>query len=89
MIGKELFKSLKESRGNGFHSFIEEKVFPIAGDIIHENLGIKDYDLIEKLWKKIDIVVNVAATTAFDERLNNSFCLLKLMKGNRLYISRN
>ncbi|XP_008801227.1 probable fatty acyl-CoA reductase 4 [Phoenix dactylifera] len=68
VIGKELFKILKESHGNGFHSFIAEKLFPIAGDIIHENLGIRDSDLIEELWKKIDIVVNVAATTNFDER---------------------
>ncbi|EHA8587555.1 Fatty acyl-CoA reductase 3 [Cocos nucifera] len=68
VIRKELFKILKESHGNGFHSFTEEKLFPIAGDIIHENLGIRDSDLIEELRKKIDIVVNVAATTNFDER---------------------
>nr|XP_010943712.1 probable fatty acyl-CoA reductase 4 [Elaeis guineensis] len=68
VIGKELFKILKEGHGNGFQSFIAEKLFPVAGDIIHENLGIRDSDLIEELRKKIDIVVNVAATTAFDER---------------------
>lgn len=68
VIGKELFKVLKEKHGASFNSFISDKVCPIAGDIIHENFGIGDSNLLEKLWKEVDIVINVAATTNFDER---------------------
>ncbi|KAI0531149.1 hypothetical protein KFK09_000702 [Dendrobium nobile] len=68
VITKELFDVLKKKHGEDFDSFISKKVHPIKGDIIHENLGIEDYDLREMLWKEIDIVVNVAATTNFYER---------------------
>ncbi|XP_028555399.1 fatty acyl-CoA reductase 3 [Dendrobium catenatum] len=68
VITKELFDVLKKKHGNDFDSFISKKVHPIKGDIIHENLGIEDYNLREMLWKEIDIVVNVAATTNFYER---------------------
>lgn len=68
MIGKEIFQVLKDKHGKGFHSFIEEKLIPVAGDVVHENLGIEDSDIKEHLWKKINIVVNVAATTSFFER---------------------
>ncbi|XP_072969355.1 fatty acyl-CoA reductase 3-like [Typha angustifolia] len=67
VIGKELFTVLEEKHGRGFHSFIEAKVFPVAGDIVRENLGIED-SILTELWKDIDFVVNVAATTSFNER---------------------
>ncbi|KAI0531143.1 hypothetical protein KFK09_000695 [Dendrobium nobile] len=69
---KELFDVLKEKHGEDFDSFISKKVYPIAGDIIYENLGIEDYNLKEMLWEEIDIVVNVAATTNFYERYDIS-----------------
>ncbi|XP_020112859.1 probable fatty acyl-CoA reductase 4 isoform X1 [Ananas comosus] len=68
VIGKEIFQVLKDKHGKGFHSFIEEKLIPVAGDVVHENLGIEDSDIKEHLWKKINIIVNVAATTGFFER---------------------
>uniref|UniRef100_A0A7N2MTN6 Fatty acyl-CoA reductase n=1 Tax=Quercus lobata TaxID=97700 RepID=A0A7N2MTN6_QUELO len=49
-------------------SFIFERVTPnIAGDISDENFGIKDSILREEMWNEIDIVLNSAATTNFDE----------------------
>nr|WDA53435.1 putative fatty acyl-CoA reductase 4 [Erycina pusilla] len=68
VIAKDLFQVLREKHGKEFDSFISNKVSPIAGDISYENLGIKDYKIREKLWKEIDIVVNVAASTNFYER---------------------
>lgn len=68
VFAKELFDVLKEKHGKDFDSFISKKVSPIAGDIIYENLGIEDYSIREMLWKDIDIVVNVAASTNFYER---------------------
>jgi len=58
---------LKEKHGNGFESFIQEKVCPLPGDIMYENLGLGPAKLRE-IWKEIDIIVNGAATTNFYER---------------------
>lgn len=41
---------------------------PVAGDITHENMGVQDLAILEEMWKEVDIVVNIAATTNFDER---------------------
>ncbi|ONK57159.1 uncharacterized protein A4U43_C10F17210 [Asparagus officinalis] len=68
VISKQLFDVLREKHREEFNSFFTEKVSPIAGDITIENLGIRDTDLRETLWNKIDIVMNVAATTNFYER---------------------
>ncbi|MQL76106.1 hypothetical protein Taro_008492 [Colocasia esculenta] len=68
VMGKEVFRVLREQHGKGFESFISEKVSPVAGDIARENLGIDDSDLRELLWKEVDVVMNVAATTNFYER---------------------
>ncbi|KAF3442271.1 hypothetical protein FNV43_RR16187 [Rhamnella rubrinervis] len=68
VIGKELFKVLRERRDTNFESFISEKVTAISGDVSLENLGVQDVQLREALWKHIDIVINFAATTRFDER---------------------
>ncbi|KAF5193384.1 Fatty acyl-coa reductase [Thalictrum thalictroides] len=68
VIGKDLFRVLKEKYGTNFNSFISNKVTPVVGDISCENLGVKDSDLKEQLWKEVDIIVNIAATVNFDER---------------------
>lgn len=68
ILGKELFKVLQEKYGEEFQSFATSKLCPVAGDIVHENLGIQDSNLVNKLWKEVQIIVNVAATTNFTER---------------------
>ena len=68
IIGKELFKVLKEKNGANLSSLIAEKVRVVAGDITFENLGVKDLSLLEEMLTGIDVVVNLAATTNFDER---------------------
>ena len=40
----------------------------VPGDVSYENLGIKDSKLRNDMWKEIDIILNSAATTTFDER---------------------
>ncbi|CAH8267405.1 unnamed protein product [Arabidopsis lyrata] len=66
---KDLFKVLRESLGDeNFNTLLSEKVVPVAGDIAMDHLGMKDSKLRERMQKEIDIVVNVAATTNFDER---------------------
>ncbi|XP_078166345.1 fatty acyl-CoA reductase 1-like isoform X2 [Carex rostrata] len=68
IIEKELFKVLKEEHGN---KFMEEKISPIAGDVIYENLGIESSQ-VDNLINEIDIIVNSAATTNFHERYDVS-----------------
>ncbi|GMY15843.1 alcohol-forming fatty acyl-CoA reductase-like [Fagus crenata] len=72
VLGKDLFKVLRKNLGANLESFIFEKVTPISGNICQENLGIEDSILREEMWKEIDIVLNSAATTNFDERYDVS-----------------
>lgn len=67
VIGKELFGLLRETHGEGFDDFIEEKVVPLAGDIIHENLGVEGPQL-RQMTRELNVIVNGAATTNFYER---------------------
>ncbi|KAL6841165.1 hypothetical protein ACP4OV_029134 [Aristida adscensionis] len=67
VIGNDLFNVLREQHGSNFNSFIEEKISPLAGDIISENLGCEGSE-IDGLAEELDIIVNGAATTRFCER---------------------
>lgn len=68
IIGKDLFKVLKEKLGANFNSFISEKVTLVPGDVTLEDLGVEDSNLKEEMWDQIDIIINLAATINFDER---------------------
>ncbi|WCJ21208.1 Fatty acyl-CoA reductase 1 [Euphorbia peplus] len=68
VVGKELFKVLREKYGRNFDSFISEKVRVVAGDIRFEDLGIKDSFLKDELFREVDYLVNSAASTHFNER---------------------
>ncbi|KAL9273015.1 Alcohol-forming fatty acyl-CoA reductase-like protein [Drosera capensis] len=75
VIGKDLFKVLKHKMGAKFSSFISEKVTVVVGDITLEDLGIKDPDLREEMLRDIDVIINLAANTNFDERYDTSLKL--------------
>ncbi|XP_039048615.1 alcohol-forming fatty acyl-CoA reductase-like [Hibiscus syriacus] len=75
IIGKDLFRVLKEKCGKNFGSFISEKITLVPGDISHEDLGIKDSTLVQEIFNEVDVVVNLAATTNFDERYDVSLVL--------------
>ncbi|XP_076893981.1 alcohol-forming fatty acyl-CoA reductase-like [Bidens hawaiensis] len=66
-VGKDLFKLLKEKHGTNLKKFLSEKVTPVGGDITCEDLGVQDSTLKDEMWRDVDIVVNAAATTNFDE----------------------
>ncbi|KAH9723824.1 putative fatty acyl-CoA reductase 4 [Citrus sinensis] len=68
VIEKDLFRVLRDTWGDRLDSFILEKVAAVPGDILYEDLGIKDSNLKEEIYRQIDLVVNVAAITKFDER---------------------
>ncbi|KAL1315093.1 hypothetical protein HN51_041876 [Arachis hypogaea] len=69
ILGKDLFNLLKENMGTNFEPFISEKLRPVPGDISREDLGLKnDLILKEEICNQVDVIVNAAATTRFDER---------------------
>ncbi|CAO2189019.1 unnamed protein product [Urochloa humidicola] len=72
VTGREIFHVLKEKHGSIFEDFIQDKVCPLAGDIVYENLGLDNAKLTE-LSKEIDIIVNGAAVTNFYERYDVAF----------------
>ncbi|KAF7823252.1 fatty acyl-CoA reductase 3-like [Senna tora] len=68
IIGKDLFRLLKEKHGDDFSSFVSQKLSVVAGDISIEDLDFKDSILIQEICDQTDVIVNLAATTNFDER---------------------
>ncbi|RYR55046.1 hypothetical protein Ahy_A06g030297 [Arachis hypogaea] len=68
ILGTDLFNLLKEKLGANFNSFISEKLTVFPGDICYEDLGLKDSTLKEEICNQVDVIVNLAATTNFDER---------------------
>lgn len=59
---------LRDKWGDQFDSFISNKVTVIAGDVAVENLGLKDENLKILMFEEIDLIINFAASTKFDER---------------------
>ncbi|PWA56796.1 alcohol-forming fatty acyl-CoA reductase [Artemisia annua] len=73
IIGKDLFRAIKENHGANMNIFISEKVTPVAGDIDLENFGVLNSDLFKEMWEQVDVIVNSAAATNFDERYDMAF----------------
>ncbi|KAJ4831978.1 hypothetical protein Tsubulata_050068 [Turnera subulata] len=66
---KDLFRVLKENLGSNFNSFLTQKIVLVVGDIsLGEDLGVKEPKLRQEMWSRLDVIVNLAATTNFDER---------------------
>ncbi|OIW08507.1 hypothetical protein TanjilG_03183 [Lupinus angustifolius] len=75
IIGKDLFRLLKEKLGANFNSFISEKLTLVPGDISREDLGLKDSTLREEIYNQTDVIINLAATITFDDRYDISLRL--------------
>ncbi|WJX50075.1 alcohol-forming fatty acyl-CoA reductase [Trifolium repens] len=75
IIGKDLFKLLKEKLGANFTTFLSEKLTLVPGDISLEDLGLEDSILKEEIYNQTDVIVNLAANTNFDERYDISLGL--------------
>ncbi|KAJ9554764.1 hypothetical protein OSB04_009378 [Centaurea solstitialis] len=68
VIDKELFRVIKEIYGKNLHTFISEKITVVAGDVSMENFGVTDFDLLNEMRRQVDVLINSAANTKFDER---------------------
>ncbi|TKV98009.1 hypothetical protein SEVIR_9G532000v4 [Setaria viridis] len=67
VVDTELFKCLQEIHGNDYSSFIARKLVPVVGDVREANIGIAP-ELADEIAGQVDIIVNSAANTTFDER---------------------
>uniref|UniRef100_A0A7N1A5W0 Fatty acyl-CoA reductase n=1 Tax=Kalanchoe fedtschenkoi TaxID=63787 RepID=A0A7N1A5W0_KALFE len=68
ILEKDLFGVVKEKYGETWDALISEKIVPVAGDISCDDMGVTNPRLLEDMAKEVDIIVNLAATTNFDER---------------------
>lgn len=68
IINTELFKRLKQIHGKSYQTFMLSKLVPVVGNVCESNLGIRE-DAAELMAKEVDIIINSAANTTFDERL--------------------
>ncbi|PIN07802.1 Acyl-CoA reductase [Handroanthus impetiginosus] len=67
IINIELFKRLKQIHGKSYRAFLLSKLIPMVGNICEANLGL-DEDGADFITKDVDVIINSAANTTFDER---------------------
>lgn len=67
IIESELFKCLEEIHGEYYKPFILNKLIPIVGNIYEPNLGM-DIITSQQIAQQIDLIIDSAANTTFDER---------------------
>lgn len=63
-----LFKRLEELHGDKYKDFMMSKLVPVVGNMCEPNLGISDTELATQVAEEVDVIVNSAANTTFDER---------------------
>ncbi|KAF2289550.1 hypothetical protein GH714_037111 [Hevea brasiliensis] len=66
-LAKELFKCLQQAYGKSYQAFMLSKLVPVVGNVCESNLGLEE-DLANLIASEIDVIVNSAANTTFDER---------------------
>ncbi|KAA8518325.1 hypothetical protein F0562_015792 [Nyssa sinensis] len=67
IINTELFKCLQQTYGKSYQAFMLSKLVPVVGNVCESHLGLEE-DIADVIAKDVDIVVNSAANTTFDER---------------------
>ena len=58
---------LKATHGDNYEDFMSRKLTAVSGTISSDGLGISN-DTAKEISKNVDVIVNSAATTTFDER---------------------
>ncbi|KAG6605992.1 Fatty acyl-CoA reductase 3, partial [Cucurbita argyrosperma subsp. sororia] len=68
VIEKDLFQVLRKKWGANLNTLISEKICLIPGEISLLQMGLKDSIWVDEMKNRVEIVINLAATTNFDER---------------------
>ncbi|KAH7554239.1 hypothetical protein JRO89_XS12G0140500 [Xanthoceras sorbifolium] len=72
IINAELFNCLRQMYGKSYQAFMLSKLVPVVGNVCESNLGLEG-DFADVIVKEVDVIVNSAANTTFDERLCPTF----------------
>uniref|UniRef100_A0A7N0UTK1 Fatty acyl-CoA reductase n=1 Tax=Kalanchoe fedtschenkoi TaxID=63787 RepID=A0A7N0UTK1_KALFE len=67
IIDCELFTCLKHLRGEYYQNFMMNKLVPVVGNVCEADLGM-DADVAAEMANEVEVIVNSAANTRFDER---------------------
>ena len=74
---KEILKSrcfnvLRDKLGKkGFYDFAFEKIIPVQGDLISDNLGMSDEDR-QMIIDNVEVIINSAASVSFLDTLHDA-----------------
>ncbi|XP_022996086.1 fatty acyl-CoA reductase 3-like, partial [Cucurbita maxima] len=68
VIEKDLFQVLRKKLGANLNTLISEKICLVPGEISLSQMGLKDSIWVDQMKNQVEIVINLAATTNFDER---------------------
>ncbi|RDX87381.1 Fatty acyl-CoA reductase 2, partial [Mucuna pruriens] len=71
IINTELFRCLQQIHGKSYQAFMLSKLVPVVGNVCEHNLGL-DEDISNVIEDEVDIIVNSAANTTFDERYDTA-----------------
>lgn len=53
--------------GDSYQDFMTKKLVPVVGNVCDDNLGM-DADQEADIASEVDVIINSAASTTFDER---------------------
>ncbi|CAN0927495.1 Fatty acyl-CoA reductase 2, chloroplastic [Linum grandiflorum] len=74
IIEADIFRALKQQHGESYESFMLSKLVPVVGDLTRgdpELLGLESH-VADFVADQVDVMVNSAANTTFDERYDTS-----------------
>ncbi|KAI3446393.1 hypothetical protein Pfo_003058 [Paulownia fortunei] len=71
IINAELFKHLKQIHGKSYQAFMLSKLVPVVGNVCETNLAL-DEDATDFMTNEVDVIINSAANTTFDERYDTA-----------------
>ncbi|XP_047171411.1 fatty acyl-CoA reductase 2, chloroplastic [Vigna umbellata] len=71
IINTDLFRCLQQVHGKSYQAFMLSKLVPVVGNICEHNLGL-DEDISNVIEEEVDVIVNSAANTTFDERYDTA-----------------
>ncbi|XP_031498415.1 fatty acyl-CoA reductase 2, chloroplastic-like [Nymphaea colorata] len=67
IINSELFRCVRETHGSNYEDFMLNKLVVVDGAVTDDDLGMEEAVAME-LSEIVDVIVNSAANTTFDER---------------------
>uniref|UniRef100_A0A7N0UTZ5 Fatty acyl-CoA reductase n=1 Tax=Kalanchoe fedtschenkoi TaxID=63787 RepID=A0A7N0UTZ5_KALFE len=67
IVKTELLKNLHEIHGDGYECFMMSKLVAVVGDVSKCDVGL-DQSVASSIANDVDVIVNSAANTTFDER---------------------